>query len=184
MKALYFTLFTILYISCGSNTKLTTASSTQNFLAVQELAKSGSFEVDSQFAQPRASAALSRVANTNILGYGNNASSINIINNPNYLKKIGDSVSAYLPYYGERTIPLASRDLGGIEFHGVPKDYKIILDEKRKLTRISFNIDDFENPIEKYDVEILLYSTYASEIKVSSASRSPISYTGSFKEIK
>ena len=182
MKTTLLILITSILVSCGA-TKNTDISKL-NYQNFKRLIENGDFEIESQFALPRASAALNRVANTNILGYGNNASSINIINNTNYFRKKGDSVSAYLPYYGEQNMPTRRGTNGGIEFDGVPEKYNVTFDDKKQMARINFEIDDKNNEIEHYDVEILLYGTYKSEIRINTARRSPISYTGSFEEMK
>ena len=125
MKLQYFIFWvlSITLISCGS-TKNTPSEEQFNTLAL--LVKTQSFSIESDWAYPQATYALQQVLNSGLLQPGNSSNAINLIGNSNFLTIKGDSITSYLPYFGERQMNL---QYGGgdsaIQFSGLLEDYKI-----------------------------------------------------------
>lgn len=168
----------VMLMGCGSN-KQYTEQENQAYQNLQNLVASKSLEIVSNSASPFASPAFSRVANSNILGPGNNANSIDLTTNANKLIIKGDSIQAYLPYFGEQNFGGGyNGNHSGITFNDVPEDYNVIKDDKKHAVDIRFKIDDEHRGNEHYDVMITLYPNNKSTIRIQSTNRSSIEYTG------
>jgi len=166
-------------VSCGTSNKVSNARTVE----VVKLLNEQEFEIISDFANPTISNALTQLSGSNLLGYGNNASSINLTGNSNFLKVYKDSVSAFLPYYGERRFGGGYGDTDtGIIFKGKPEDFNVTDTKKNNGKEYSFNIDGENN--ENYKLNITVYNTGKSIINVYSAQRTTISYSGTVKPLE
>jgi hypothetical protein len=159
--------------SCGSS-KATYTSDDIN--ALRELVDSKSFEIESNWAYPLPTVGFNSIANAGLLPPGDNATQINLIGNPNYLRIEGDSIKASLPYYGERQI---SSNYGsanvGILLNGTVKDLAVAFNEKKKRYELRFQANqDTEN----YQVAINLFPNKQATMNINSTHRTNISYRG------
>lgn len=138
-----------------------------------------SFEIISQSASPQNTTAFNAVANSGLfLAPGNTAGLISLIGNTNYLKVKGDTISAYLPFYGERRMGGSYGTRGaGIEFEGVPSDYEVKIG-KKNVREIRFSIRDKEETSEQYQVRINIYPNLSANINVNSTHRTSMLYRG------
>ncbi|MBA6154142.1 DUF4251 domain-containing protein [Gelidibacter maritimus] len=168
----------ICVMGCSSSKEFTEQDS-QDYQQLQELVASKSFEIISTSAMPRASAAFSKVANSNILGPGSNASHIDITSNSNRLVVKGDSIRGNLPFFGEQNFGGGyGGNHTGIEFDDIPEDYKVKYNDQKHTAEIRFKISDKYRGNENYDMMITLYPNNRSTIRVQSTNRSSIQYNG------
>lgn len=176
---LFLLLMTMVFFACGSHSTKTISKVQSQKL--DDLIAKKSFEIVNDWASPMGTASMNSVINSGLLGPGNNAGQINLIGNSNYLRIEGDSVSAYLPYFGERQMGGGyDSDGGNIQFEGVPEDYKITQDEQTKRYEISFSIN---RKIENFTVRATLMPNLSSTINITSSQRFPIRYRGKVSEI-
>lgn len=184
MKHLLIIILLTSLISCGSS-KNFTAEQDQEYQTLKDLVRSKDFAIRSTSARPMVSGSLNRVANTGILGAGNSAGNIDISGNSNELKVQGDSVSGYFPYYGE--VHSGGGYMGtnhqGIEFNGIPENYKLTENDAKHSVQIEFRIDDKFRNNERYDVFITLFPSNRSTIQITSSNRSTIEYSGMLKQV-
>ncbi|MEO8774089.1 MAG: DUF4251 domain-containing protein [Gelidibacter sp.] len=174
----------ILLMGCGSSRSFTEQEN-QAYQNLQELVASKSFEIVSNSASPNASAAFSRVANSNILGPGNNAANIDISSNSNHLTIKGDSIQGYLPFFGEQNFGGGyNGNHSGITFNNIPKDYQVIHNDKKHAVDIQFKINDQYRHSDHYSIIITLYLNNRSMIRVQSTTRSSIEYTGLVRKLE
>lgn len=142
------------------------------------------WEIQSNWASPLATTSFMAVANSGLLPPGNNANMINLIGNPNYVRKKGDTVSIYLPYFGERRIGGSYGGRGSaIEFEGVPKVFEINKNDKKQRYDIRMVVNDKENTAETYTITIRTFPNKNSNINVNSSQRTTISYAGLIQPI-
>lgn len=120
--------------------------------------------------------------NAGLLGVGNSANSINLQGNSNFLTVKGDSVSSYLPFYGERhmNVGYGGRD-SAIEFDGEMKNYRAEWDEAKQRYNITFNA---KSNNENFGVQLILFPNNSSAITLTGSSRSTIRYTGKVSAVK
>ncbi len=172
-------IFIGLALGCGSSSK--TPDATADSKLLEEMVAQKSFEIHSDWASPLVTTSVASISNAGLLPPGSTANRISLIGNSNYFKVMGDSVSAYLPYYGERQFGGGyNSDGGAIRFKGVPRDYEITTDENTKIRELRFQIKD---KTENYRVLVQLYPNLTSNINVNSSHRLSIRYGGTVAPI-
>lgn len=175
---LSYCVFFAVLLNCGSGKEFT-EDQNQAYLNLQELVASKSFKIVSTNAMPIASASYSKVANSNILGPGNSASYIDISSNANRLIVKGDSISGYLPFFGDQYSGGGyGSSNSGIEFKDIPENYHVTLEEKKQAVNIRFKIADKNRRMERYDIAITLFPNNKSTIRIQPTTRSAIEYVG------
>ncbi len=171
-RIIYLVLVSVLG-SCSTSSK--TVVPTAESRALDKMVEARAFTIESDWAQPMLTNSMSSIANSGLLPPGSNAGQISLIGNNNYFKMEGDTVAAYLPYYGERHAGGGYNANTAIEFKGIPKDLKIIKNDKSQSYQMSF---DIREDTETYNVTVVLLPNLRSRIKVSSTQRLFISYEG------
>ncbi len=104
---------------------------------------------------------------------------VNLIGNPNFIKFKGDSVQAFLPYFGTVQVLADYGGDGGISFNGIPKSYEVIPQMENKDIKIKFEMN---NKTENFQVTATLFKNGSANVSVNSSYRNSISYQGNFKE--
>lgn len=118
------------------------------------------------------------INNSGLLPPGSNVSRIDLTGNSNYLKIDGDSISAYLPFYGERQLGGGySNRTVGIEIDGEYRDLKVTKG-KKDSKEIRFSAKDKNSTNENYNVYIQVFSNKTSNITINSSHRTRIRYSG------
>ena len=174
MKSFYIlvTIASLFFLSCSSSKSSATA---EEMAALDAIIKNKSFEIESSWAYPQNSTATQQVLNSGLLGPGGSSSAINLIGNSNFLRISGDSITSYLPYYGERQMQV---NYGGgdsaIQFDGLLEDYRVIKNKNDSYT-LSFRA---KSKSEDFNCNITIFSNLKSNIMLNGASRFSISYTG------
>lgn len=170
----------MLLMNCG-NSKIS-AMKQENITALKQLVDSKRFVIESRQAMPQATGSLMRLQNSGILGVGNNAGTINLIGNPNYLKIKGDSVMAELPYFGEQRMggTYGGRDQG-ISFNGLVKDYSAEWSAKKQRYIVRFRA---EGKNDQYQVYINLFPNLNSSMSLNGNQRTPIQYQGFVEKLQ
>ncbi|APQ19067.1 DUF4251 domain-containing protein [Maribacter hydrothermalis] len=172
---LCFLLFNII-LGCSS-TKTTIADNHP----IHSLVSSKSYQFTADWANPMVTQSLTAISNSGLIPPGSNISRINLAGNSNYLKMDEDSISAILPYYGERQSGGGYGASSGIEFNGIPKDYQQIFDIKSSTYSINFTIN---NSIEQYFIRMTIFPNKSTTVTVNSNNRNSIRYDGEIEEIK
>ncbi|WP_428740354.1 DUF4251 domain-containing protein [Tenacibaculum sp.] len=163
-----------LLFSCASS-KNATQVEIDNLNA---LIQSKTFEIESEWAEPQVTNAMMQITNARMLPTGSSAGNINLIGNSNFFRMKGDTVAAYLPFFGERQMGGSYGGTKiGIEFEGVPKDL-VISEDKENSYRINFKIRDKNTTTENYNVVVRIYPSLSSTIYVNSTQKNSINYRG------
>jgi len=107
---------------------------------------------------------------------------INLIGNPNYLRIKGDSLFAFLPYFGVRTGGGGGYgDSGGIEVSDIMKNYKVEYDSDKRRIILEFSAKGKQESIDFY---MTVFGGGSSTVSVRSTTRSSISYDGKTMVLK
>ncbi|MEO1010973.1 MAG: DUF4251 domain-containing protein [Bacteroidota bacterium] len=169
-----------LMVSCASSSEMSGTLDQKKKLDNMVFYKS--FEMIADWAQPQMTNAMNSVANSGLIPPGSAPGQISLIGNPNYLRVKGDSVSAFLPYYGERQMGGGYNTNQGasIKFDGIPRDFKITKRKRKKGYTATFDISD---NTESYKVTLSLFPNLRGNIIVNSSQRFVIRYSGSIREI-
>ncbi|MFD1162162.1 MULTISPECIES: DUF4251 domain-containing protein [Hwangdonia] len=165
----------IAFFSCKSASSKVTD---EEIKALETLVENKNFSIESNWAFPRTTAAMQRVLNSGMLPAGSSTGAINLIGNSNFLTISGDSITSYLPYYGERhtNVGYGGSD-GAIQLKGIVENYTVTQGKQHDYT-ISF---DAKSKSERFNISITLYPSLKSYVKLIGASRSSISYSGQVK---
>ncbi len=163
-------------VSCGSSRE----ASSEDLARLDKLIEDRYFEIENKWAMPLATNSMNQIANAGLLPPGDTASQINIQGDSNYFKFEGDTVSAELPYFGERQMGGGYNQDTGIKFKGVPEDLEIINEEDKNHYTINFNISE---ETENYQISLRLYPNLNALIHVNSSNRFTINYRGNLKEL-
>ena len=95
----------------------------------------------------------------------------------------GDTITAHLPYYGERYMGGGYNNKLAIEFDDIPDRKEITWNEKKQRAEMRFSIqqkDDNEN----YNIFIMIFSNNTTRIDINSSERSFITYEGYIKPLE
>ncbi|WP_223148910.1 DUF4251 domain-containing protein [Aquimarina sp. RZ0] len=170
----------ILLIRCGSTHGINSTADTETN-NIDLLIQEKKFMIISDWASPLATTSFNAIANSGLIPLGSNVNRINLIGNPNYLKVIGDSISLYLPYYGEQRFGIGYNNSDtGIKYDGIPDMYEVKKDKKGRQ-RITLN---FKNKTESCRVLIVLFESGRSDMTINTSHRTQIGYTGTISKLE
>lgn len=167
-------LMVLFVMGACSSTRVSGLSPDQTAV-VDKLVDQKSFRIESDWAQPFLTNSMAQISNSGLLPPGSTAGRINLIGNSNYLQMEGDSVSAYLPYYGERQFGGGYASNGAIQFKGLPRGLEVIRDQNSQGYRLEF---DIREKGENYSVSVVLFPNLNSRITINSSQRFIINYDG------
>ena len=163
----------LLLMGCGISKN---SVSEEKATELKTLIDSRNFNIVSHTAMPMAGIAMQQLANSNLLGAGNTANSIDLTTNANYFKvsRLGD-LSVSLPFYGETRSTSYSGNMGNIQFNGIPDTSKFQYNESKKRYEITYQ---FKTKKEAYKVTIQIYLNSKTRITLISSTKSVITYLG------
>lgn len=133
------------------------------------------FEINIRSAEPQVTQAMAQIANSGILPPGNTIGRIDVAGSGYFIKVEGDSVSAHLPYYGERQMGGGYDSDSGIKFEGIGKNLEIAKDELKQSYTLGFSI---ASNSENYIVKIAVGTNMTSTASIRSSHRNRIRYSG------
>lgn len=176
MKSIYIYLIGLILLSSCATAKIVDNSEIKQIVSLQ------TFNLESDAAQPLFTVGMSQIENSGLLGPGNSAGNISLVGNSNFLKIMRDSITSYLPYYGEQRSSVSyGTDNGAIELEGEILNYNSVWDDKKQHYTIRFQA---KSNNELFDVRIILYPNLKSYITLSSSARTSITYIGKVSGIK
>lgn len=172
-------LLVYLDLSCSSSSNV--SYSPEEIATFKDFINNKSYEFIASTANPMPSRGMSAIANTGLLPPGSTISNIQLQGNSNYLKVEGDTVTAFLPYYGERQSGGGYNSDAGIIFNDVPSSYnQEYLAEKNEM-QIIFTISE---KAEGYRVTMNLFPNKKATVVVTSSQRFSIRYLGEIKPLE
>lgn len=167
--------------SCSSSKTTVTK---QDVIKLEDFLNKKYFKIEVNSAEPQVTAAFASVGNSGLLPPGSNIARIDLTGDGNYLKVKGDSVFAYLPYFGERQMGGTYGNKGaGIKIDGKASNFRLVKGKKDNF-QIKFNADDEESSAETYTISLKIFPSRTSTISINSTHRNTIRYNGRVTEIK
>ena len=168
----------LLLMSCGIAKN---SVSEEKASELKMLVDSKNFTIVSHTAMPMASIGMQQLANTNLLGVGNTANSIDLTTNANHFKIFDTGVlSVSLPFYGESRTTRYSGNTGYIKFDGFPTISDNTYNASKKRYDATY---EFKTNNDTYKVIIQIYLNSKARITVISGRKSSITYLGVVKAI-
>lgn len=169
----------LLLIGCNSTSKV--PYTPEAITSFRDFIDKKSFRFIAQTANPTMTNGINAVANAGLWPPGSTFSNIMLQGNNDYLEVNGDSISADLPYFGERQMGGGYDSNTGISFNDIPSNYKEEYDASKNEMLIIFTIT--EN-LESYRVILTAFPNKKATVIINSAQRFPIRYLGEITEIE
>lgn len=174
-------LLLVMAISLGMVTYSQKAKAEKNWEKLDQLVEGKEFRIESTWARAMGDVSVNAIASSGLQQQGGSGNRFNLIGNFNYIEMRGEKLSAYLPFFGRRQFGNGHyADGGAIEFDGVPREFTIEKNEKKKRYDIYFVID---NETETFQVNMQLYTSLKSLVTVNSNQRFIIRYDGEVGEL-
>ncbi len=175
----YIPFLAAILLGCASSKSKPT---TEQIQKLETLVQGKLLKFEGEWAMPLTTNSLNQLANAGLLQPGNNASRISLIGNYNFLEVKGDSVSAQLPYYGERQMAGGYNQRNvGVEFNGLAKNFTVEKDTKTQGYQIDFTIS---KNTEVYDVSMKIFPNLNTYVNINSSQRLTIGYDGKILAIE
>ncbi|MBM1107199.1 DUF4251 domain-containing protein [Aurantibacter crassamenti] len=179
MKIMLVSFVFALLMSCGTSNRIVNPS--ENSRTLDEMVTARQFKIEVERVRPLTTTSLNAVLNSGMLPPGNTGSQINVMGDGSYFKMEGDSVSADLPYFGERQMNGGYNSDSGIKFKGTFEDLIIEKDDAKQRYDIRFQIS--ENS-EHFQILLTLFPNLKGTIAITSSQRFAIQYDGQIVAIK
>lgn len=150
------------------------AASAEQMAALDQQLKSNQWRLEVEFAMPMASPEYVSAANLGVTqARGSSVTNVNLTGEGYYLEMRGDSIKAYLPYYGRRDNVTRVGGRGGIELDTEYTEYKIRNSRSGKTLEF-FARDGYE----RFRFLMELSPSGRTEVSVFSPQRDVIRYRG------
>jgi len=170
----------LILLNCGTSGKTTISKSQETTL--DRLIAAKNFVITCDRALPLMTISMNSLFNSGLFPPGSAANSVNLVGNSNYLKVMGDSVAAELPYFGERQMGGGYNQNGsGVEFSGMPREWQLTKNEKAGRYELRFKINQES---ESFNVNVVVFPNLNSSINITSSQRFSIRYEGTAKAIE
>lgn len=178
MRFLVVILSVVFLVSCGSSKSKATPEQLQK---LNSLVQEKNFEISSDMAYPQATSAMNSLQNSGLIAPGSNANQISLIGNVNYLRIVGDSIYAELPYFGERRMNTGYNGSdSSISIENTLQDYSVVQNQKDQSYIINFQAKTNTELLQFY---IIIYPSFKTSMTVNGSTRVPINYTGLVKPL-
>ncbi|WP_417360613.1 DUF4251 domain-containing protein [Galbibacter sp.] len=173
--SILFGVFAIFMLSnCGGSQSA--YGTQQDKVLVDSLIAKREFRIVNQWALPMMSSSMMKIASSGILGPGNSGQRIDLSGNGNFLEFKGDTVKAFLPYFGERHMGGGYNTDGvGIHFDQVVETIQFDYKNAKDQHIIKFRAKD---GAETFELTLFVFSNKKSSLLVSSSQRDMIRYEG------
>jgi len=170
----YLFVFLIVLVACKSAD--VDPYSAEEAALVEKNLTDGNYTIELEWARPLNTAEMSKLYSSNILPAISQSGQINILDSANYIKKAGDSVSLYLPYYGTRQVSVNPANTNSaLRFEGVPASYQVSFNERKQYHSVNTRV---KIRTETLNLSIQVYKSKKVQVNVNSSHRTSISYTG------
>ena len=167
----------VLFLCCSSTRNVGANTSQESQLnELKEVLATKSFKFIAETAHPMQTYAVTQVTNALLRNTGNTAGTIFLTGSGDYIKIVGDTVTAEMSYFGELRIvsSIDQRD-NGINFNGEPLNFVITKHKKRKALNLEF---DVSTKTEMFNIVMQIYPSKRANIVVNSSNRTSIRYVG------
>lgn len=163
-----------LLMACGASKEIKEPN-----LVLDQMMNERSFKIDMRTAEPQLTQAMSQIANSGLLPPVNSMTRIDVTGSGYFIEVQGDSVSANLPYYGERQMGGGYNSDSGIAFNGVTDDLVIKKNKGKSSYTASFSITGNS---ERYFVTTVIGSSLYTTTSIQSSERNRIRYSGEIRK--
>lgn len=165
-------------LGCGGSK---VAQTNHQMESLKTLMMTSSLLFTADFAYPMATQSLNAISNAGLLPPGSTAGAIQINGTSSFFKIEGDTVSANLPFYGERRFGGEYGSNTGVVFKSKPSSYQQNFNEDKNRFDISFIVSQ---KIESYTLNLSIYPNKTASLFVTNTQRNGIRYTGNIDTLE
>ncbi|MFH6603864.1 DUF4251 domain-containing protein [Maribacter algicola] len=108
-------------------------------------------------------------------------SSISLVTNPNYLKVVKDSTTAYMPFFGERFAGGGFGEPGAITFETIIEDLVVHYNDKKDKITFKFSAN---NDYDRFGLVLEIGRSGWANLRIRSIDRSTIGYYGRVMKVE
>ncbi|WP_299013363.1 DUF4251 domain-containing protein [uncultured Polaribacter sp.] len=165
----------VVFMSCSSSKNITTTAENNN---LEEIVTKKEFAVSFDMANP--------LLLNNVIGIerllppGSNTASINLAGNPNHFNVQKDSLSLYIPYFGEQRIASGYSEDNSVKFEGTPTRVEQKYNSKKGAYILKYWT---RSKAESYVFTLTLFANNSANLNVNSSHRSNINYLGKWEKL-
>lgn len=165
--------------ACGSGKGAVTDAQREE---TRDLVENHDFEFTGQWAMPFSGQDMNQLWRAGLLQPGDSPNRINLTGNYNFLKIRKDTVSAYLPFYGEQHmgVSLNPQDQA-IQFDEQAKDLLVEYDKGKDKYEIRFTAS---YGTQGYVLFLTIFPNASATLRVNCSSRDNIVYQGNIHPVR
>lgn len=181
---LYAASILILLSGCKTNKIAKDKTSTKALATLDSLYARDNYLFEIDVAYPFMTAATSQVTNSLMRNTGNTANRIDVSADNNYIKIENDSVTGYLPFFGERRLnsgTYGSSDVS-IQFEEPIKNLTKEINANKGRLELEFRAKQKGNDNEKYEIKINIFPNKNISVDISPLFRTFMRYDGELSE--
>lgn len=173
-------------LSCKTNSIAKSEAKAKDLAVLDSFYNQDNYKIDVEVAYPFNTAATTQVANVLLRNTGNTANRIDVQGDGNFIKIKNDSVTAYLPFFGERR--LNGGDYGGqnsgIQIEEPLRDLTKQIDTKKGKLELSFKAEQKGNGSDKYEIKIEIYPNNRVMVNVTPVYKTFMRYDGRLEDFE
>jgi hypothetical protein len=184
LNLLYLISILSLFWSCKTNQIAKAEAKANDLKILDSLYAKKDYHIKINVAYPFASVATTKVANELLRNTGNSANRIDVSGDGNFIKIQNDTVSGYLPFFGESrtsSVSYGGTDLD-IQFEEPLKDLKKQINTEKPKLKLEFTTEQKRNNNEKYDVSIDIYPNKNVRVNIRPVHKTVMQYDGRLDE--
>ncbi len=160
-------------------------TSAEDLKVLDSIYQLDNYRIEIDVVYPFNTLATTQVANDLLWNTGNNASRIDVRADGNYIQIRNDSLTGYLPFFGERR--LNGGDISGrnsaIQFDEFINNLNKSINKKKNRVELNFTAKQKEGDNDKYDTKIYIYPNKSVLVDISPVYRTFMKYEGRLVEI-
>jgi archaellum component FlaF (FlaF/FlaG flagellin family) len=186
MRLKFLLFFGMLFMLWSCKTNKVQRNKADDLNILEQLSEQKNYHIGIETVYPFNTAATTQVLNSLLSNTGNNASRINVSGDGNYIEIKGDSIKAYLPFFGERRLNSGSYGSAdsGIQINDKLNDYSKEVDSRKRKLVLKFRAQQANQGTDKYDVTIEIFPNNKSIVNITPVYRTFIRYSGRLKPLK
>ena len=171
-------LLVMLFGSCGPGKERVSDEQRE---MVREIIEGRAFEFKALWAIPISGQDMTLLMNAGLLRPGDAPNRINLTGNPNYVRIHGDSISGYLPFFGEQQMNVSLNPADqAIQFDEVARDLQVKYIDQKDRYEIRFSAS---RGTQGYILFLTVFPNMTANLRVNSSSRDFIAYEGNISRL-
>ena len=185
LSFVFLTAVLTLFWGCKTNKLDKNEAKAKNLALLETIFTQDNYHIDIEVAYPFTSVATTQVSNVLLRNTGNTANRIDIRGDGNFIKIQNDTLTGYLPFFGEQRS--GSGSYGGsnlaIQFDEPLEDLTKQLNKDKGKIELEFTANQKGTDNEKYDIRIDIYPNKNVSVNITPVFKTFMRYSGKLEPI-